>query len=217
MPPIPQAAKTSPKRQPLVPTPSSWSAYGTDSDMNPAPDSERRKPTIVCDRTPRWPQRKRSPSPTSVTSTRGRSGGPPVRRSDSRVRMPATQTAESANETASNPSSHAGWTKASSRPASIGMPRSRSEPTPHTAEFASPMRSRPTIAGSAPKAAPSKKTNAAWLRNPAARACHGVRTPSHHASGTDAMTRAATRSATTMTRRRSSRSDSAPEKSPSMR
>ena len=59
------------------------------------------------------------------------------------------------------------------RPASIGMPRSRSEPTPHTAEFASPMRSRPTIAGRAPKAAPSKKTNAAWLRNPAASACHG--------------------------------------------
>ena len=172
---------------------------------------------MVCERTPRCPQRNRSPSATSVTSTRGRRGGRPSRGSDSRVRMPATQTADSANESASTPSSHDGWTKASSSPASIGMPRSRSEPTPQTAEFASPMRSRPTMAGSAPNAAPSKNTNAAWLRNPAARACHGVRTPSHQARGTDAMTRAAARSATTMTRRRSSRSDSAPEKSPSTR
>ncbi len=83
--------------------------------------------------------------------------------------------------------------------------------------MAEPIRSRPTIAGSAPNAAPSKNTNAVWARNPATSACTAVSDPSQNAMGTDAMVSPATTSATTITRCRSSRSDSAPENNPKSR
>ena len=115
------------------------------------------------------------------------------------------------------PRSVAGCTTASSTPASIGTPRSSSAPNPHSAELAEPIRSRPTMAGRAPNAAPSKNTNAVWVRKPATSACTAVSEPSAKAIGTDAMVSPATTSATTMTRRRSSRSDRAPENSPNSR
>ena len=131
--------------------------------MKPAPDSDRRKPTTVCERTPACPQRNRSPTPTSASSTRGRSGGTSERSRDRRVRIDATQAADSRKLRASMPSRVAGCTTASSTPASIGTPRSSSAPNPHSAELAEPIRSRPTMAGSAPNAAPSKNTNAVWV------------------------------------------------------
>ncbi len=131
--------------------------------------------------------------------------------------MPATHAAESTNDSASRPSSTAGSTNASATPASMGTPRSSADPTPQTAAFACPIRSRPTMAGSAPNAAPSKKTNAAWAQKPATRAWTAVSEPSQCARGTDAIDTAAARSATTMTRRRSSRSARAPDTSPSSR
>ena len=97
------------------------------------------------------------------------------------------------------------------------MPRSSREPKPQIAELAEPIRSRPTMAGSAPNAAPSKNTKAVWVRKPAASACTAVSDPSANATGTDAMVSPATTSATTMTRCRSSRSDRAPENSPNSR
>ena len=111
----------------------------------------------------------------------------------------------------------AGCTTASSTPASIGMPRSSSEPNPHSAELAEPIRSRPTIAGSAPNAAPSKNTYAVWARKPATSACTAVSDPIQNAMGTEATVSPATTSATTMTRCRWSRSDSAPENRPKSR
>ena len=51
------------------------------------------------------------------------------------------------------------------------------------------------MAGRAPKAAPSKKTNAAWREEAGSEGVAAVSVPNQYASGTDAMASAATRSA----------------------
>ncbi|SDP88105.1 hypothetical protein SAMN05421507_11874 [Lentzea jiangxiensis] len=77
--------------------------------------------------------------------------------------------------------------------------------------------SLPTSAGSAPKLAASKNTNAVCVANATTTTCGAVSPPASHASGTLSSTAATAKSIATIIARRSSRSASAPASSPNTR
>jgi len=171
-------------------------------------------PTNVMARRVGWAQSQRTPV---RTSSRRRAVTAVVRSPVSGCRIARRSAAEARKVKALSQYRLDGAITATSTPTMPGTTMSNTDIAPHTAAFASGMRSRPTSCGTAPKLAESKNTNTELATKPTMMTWATVRWPSRAAIGTEASTTALTRSHETMRRCRSTRSDSAPDTRPNSR